>query len=203
MKKINLLGAASCAMLLSANAFADAGMSGDNPGDMMVRVRAVHLNWDNSSSITGLAAQNKTIPEVDLSYFFTKNIATELILTYPQKVNVNLGATPVGSLKALPPTLTVQYHFLPDNPSFRPYVGAGINYTNFSGYSLANNITGSSSSWGGALQAGFDIPLTSSMTFNVDIKKLYIKNDLSTPAGPLTTLKLDPLLVGVGLGWKF
>ena len=204
MNKFNLLGAASCAMLLSASAFADAGMSGDNPGDMMVRVRAVHLNWDNSSSVAGLAAQNKTIPEVDLSYFFTKNIATELILTYPQKVNVNLGATPIGSLKALPPTLTVQYHFLPDSPSFRPYVGAGINYTNFSSYSLSGGaITGSSSSWGGALQAGFDIPLTSSMTFNVDIKKLYINNDLRTAGGPLTSLKLNPLLLGVGLGWKF
>lgn len=197
MKQIKLLTAISCAILLASSAYA-------SEGDMLVRVRAVHLNWNNSSTIAGLAAQNKTIPEVDLSYFFTNNIAAELVLTYPQKVDVNLGATPIGSLKALPPTLTVQYHFMPDSASFRPYVGAGINYTNFSGYSLGGGtITGSSSSFGGALQAGFDVPLTSSMSLNVDIKKVYIKNDLKTAAGPLTTLKLDPLLIGVGLGWKF
>ncbi len=195
MKQIKLLTAISCAMLLASSAYA-------SEGDMLVRVRAVHLNWNNSSTIAGLAAQNKTIPEVDLSYFFTNNIAAELILTYPQKVTINPG---IGSVKALPPTLTVQYHFSPDSPSFRPYVGAGINYTNFSGYSLVGGtLTGSSSSWGGALQAGFDIPLTSSMSFNVDIKKVYMKTDVSAVGGAYVgTLKLDPLLIGVGLGWKF
>lgn len=205
MKNITGVGAAiTCAMLFASNVSVAANMPGDKAGDMMVRVRAVHLNWSNSSGVAGLAAQNKTIPEVDLSYFFTSHIATELILTYPQKVDVNLNGASIGSLKALPPTLTVQYHFLPDSQSFRPYVGAGINYTNFSSYSLAGGtINGSSSSWGGALQAGFDVPLTSNMTFNVDIKKVYIKNDLTTAAGPLTTLKLDPVLLGVGFGWKF
>lgn len=199
MKKITGVGAITCAMLLASNAYA--AMAGDHAGEIMVRARAVNINWHNSTSgaltTLGAAAANKTIPEVDLSYFFTSHIAAELILTYPQKVTINPG---LGSVKALPPILTVQYHFMPDSASFRPYVGAGLNYTRFSSYSLVNGLTGSSSSTGFAMQAGFDVPVTDTMTFNVDLKKTYIKTDISAGAG---TLKLDPVLIGVGLGWKF
>lgn len=202
MKRISGVGAIAC-MLFASNAFA--GMAADHGGEFMVRARAVHLGWNNSvnsPALAGVGAANKTIPEVDLSYFFTSHIAAELILTYPQKVTIDPN---VGSVKALPPILTVQYHFLPDSQSFRPYVGAGINYTRFSSYSLAGGaLTGSKDSTGLALQAGFDIPLTDTMTFNVDVKKAYIKTDISTAAGaPVGTLKLDPVLIGVGLGWKF
>ena len=205
MVKITGVGAIACAVLFASNAFA---ASGDMPGDMMVRVRAVELDFNNSSSpLAGITTNNKTIPEVDVSYFFTSHIATELILTYPQRVGVNLSGTDIGSVKALPPTLTAQYHFMPDSPSFRPYVGAGINYTHFSNVSLnagGTPLNVSRSSWGGALQAGFDVPLTGNMTFNLDVKKLYMKADVSTAGGTyLSTLKLNPVLIGAGLGWKF
>ncbi|XLM23340.1 OmpW family protein, partial [Chromobacterium piscinae] len=36
----------------------------------------------------------------------------------------------LGKVSVLPPTLTLQYHFMPE-ATFRPYVGAGINYTRF------------------------------------------------------------------------
>ncbi len=210
MKKITGVGAIACAMLFASNAsFAEGTMAADHAGEIMVRARAVQLNWQNSSNpVAGVAAQNKTIPEVDLSYFFTSNIAAELILTYPQKVNINLSGTPLGSVKALPPILTLQYHFAPDSQSFRPYVGAGINYTNFSSVSLAAGATPlnvKKSSTGLALQAGFDVPITENLTFNLDLKKAYIKTDVSaaTSGAYVTTLNVDPYLVGVGLGWKF
>lgn len=204
MKKITGVGAIACAALLASNVYA--AMPADHAGEIMVRARAVNINWNNSTNtaaLAGVGAANKTIPEVDLSYFFTSHIAAELILTYPQKVTINPN---VGSVKALPPVLTVQYHFMPDSPSFRPYIGAGLNYTIFSSYSLANGtLNGSNNSTGLALQAGFDVPISDTMTFNVDVKKTYIKTDI-TAAGTgayAGTLKLDPVLVGVGLGWKF
>ena len=200
MKSFTAIGTLTVTLLLASSAYAA-------PGDMLVRVRAVNIDWSSSSSpVAGVAASNKTIPEADLTYFFTNNIATELILTYPQSVNINLNGAALGSVKALPPILTVQYHFMPDSTSFRPYVGAGLNYTNFSSVNLNAGSTPLSinkSSTGGALQAGFDIPISGDMSFNFDIKKTYIKTDVSTPAGYLTTLKLDPLLVSLGLGWKF
>ena len=52
----------------------------------MVRVHALNLDSANKDS-TGLdlTVNNKVFPEVDISYFFTSNIAAELVLTYPQK----------------------------------------------------------------------------------------------------------------------
>jgi len=207
MKKVTGFVSIACAMLLALapNAFAA-------PGDTLLRIRAANIDFNSSSSAGALSANaisasNKIIPEVDASYFFTNNIAAELVLTYPQTVGINLHGASIGSVKALPPTLTVQYHFMPDSASFRPYVGAGINYTYFSNVSLnagGTPLKVSRSSTGGALQAGFDIPFGTNMLFNVDVKKIYMKTDVSTAGGTyLSTLKLDPVLISVGLGWKF
>jgi outer membrane protein len=74
----------------------------ENP--WMVRVRAVDLLFQNGQSQTvqdlNVKAKNQWIPEFDVSYFFTKNIAAELVLTWPQQVNVTAGAgnTNVGKI---------------------------------------------------------------------------------------------------------
>jgi outer membrane protein len=95
-----------------------------------------------------------------------------------------------------------QYHFYPGS-SFNPYVGAGLNYTLFSSVNIPG-LDVSRSSTGGALQIGFDFPLNKNMSVNVDLKKIYMKTDVKTTAGAsVATLKIDPVLFGVGLGWKF
>jgi hypothetical protein len=72
----------------------------------------------------------------------------------------------------LPPTLTLQYHFSPESASFRPYVGAGVNYTRFYDINLlAGAATVDKSSWGGALQLGADIPLNKTFFLNIDSEK--------------------------------
>lgn len=186
---------------LSLNAMAQ-----ENP--WMVRVRATHLNWDNSQ--VGLAqevdinAKNKTIPEVDISYFFTKNIAAELVLTYPQKVNIDSSIGRLGSVKALPPTLLAQYHFTNFGP-IKPYVGAGINYTRFSS---RNNLLGGlasveSASFGPAAQAGVDYMLTKNWGLNLDVKYIKIKTDVNLTSAPVGSLELDPVVTSVGVTYKF
>src|SRR5438128_611598 len=73
-------------------------------GPWLVRVRAVNLDSANKDS-TGLnlSINNKVIPEVDFSYFFTPQLAAELVLTYPQKQTIRSGGADIGSLKHLPP----------------------------------------------------------------------------------------------------
>jgi outer membrane protein len=199
MKK-QIIAAAALCTLMSGAAFAQQAKE----GPWMVRVRAVHLDSANDGSTTpnlNLSINNKTIPEVDVSYFFSKNLALELVLTVPQKHRLSSFGNQIGTLKHLPPTLLAQYHF--DANGFKPYVGAGINYTHFSGV----NIPGADidrNSWGAALQAGVDIPISGNMYLNLDLKKVYIQTDVSTATGTkLGTFKVDPLLVGVGLGWRF
>jgi outer membrane protein len=169
----------------------------------MVRARAVHLDMANKDSTgLGLSADNKTIPEVDVSYFFTPNIATELILTVPQKQTVSSNGSSIGTFKHLPPTLLLQYHFTGLN-GYKPYVGAGINYTDISKVSLPTGVTLDSHSWGGALQVGVDIPLDKHWSINFDVKKVYIKTDVYSTGTSIGTLKLDPMLVGAGVGYRF
>ena len=169
----------------------------------MVRARAVHLDMANKDSTgLGLSVDNKTIPEVDVGYFFTPNIATELILTVPQKQTVSSNGSSIGTFKHLPPTLLLQYHFTGLN-GYKPYVGAGINYTDISKVSLPTGVTLDSHSWGGALQVGVDIPLDKHWSINFDVKKVYIKTDVYSTGTSIGTLKLDPMLVGAGVGYRF
>lgn len=198
MKK-NLLAVAVLCAMTSGAAFAQQAES-----PWLVRVRAVHLDSANKDSTgLGLSVNNKTIPEVDISYFFNKNVAAELILTVPQKHDLSssvLGGR-IGSLKHLPPSLLLQYHF--DAPGFKPYVGAGVNYTRFSNVNLPAGVDIDRNSWGGALQVGVDVPLSKNLYLNFDVKKVYIKTDVFAGGAKAGTFKVDPVLVGVGLGWRF
>lgn len=190
--------ALAAATLVTGNAFAQA-----KEGPWMVRVRAVNLDSANTDSTgLGLSINNKTIPELDISYFFSKNVAVELILTVPQKHTVtSTVAGELGTLKHLPPTLLAQYHF--EAPGFKPYVGAGINFTRFSDVNLKLGADVDRNSFGAALQVGVDIPLSSNLYLNFDIKKVYIGTDVSVGGVNKGSFKVDPLLVGVGLGWRF
>lgn len=197
MKK-SLVAAAALIALLCGGAYAQA-----SEGPWLVRVRAVDLQSTNGDN-TGLnlSVNDKVIPEVDISYFFTRNIAAELVLTVPQKHTLRSGSSDIGTLKHLPPTLLLQYHF--DAPGYKPYVGAGLNYTRFSSVNLT--VAGADierKSVGGALQVGVDIPLSKSLSLNLDLKKVYIDTDVSINGVKQGTFKIDPLLVGVGLGWRF
>ena len=202
MKKTLLAAAALCA-LTSGAAMAQSQYPQD--GKWQVRARAVHLDSANKDS-TGLdlSVNDKWIPEIDISYFFTPNFAAELILTYPQKHTLRSGGARIGSLKHLPPTLTAQYHFT-NFGSFKPYVGAGINYTRFSGVKDTAGIDWDvkRNSWGGALQVGFDYALDKNWSLNFDVKKVYIDTDVSVGGTSFGKFKVDPVLVGVGVGYRF
>lgn len=201
-------------MVMAAGAASTAAQADE--GSWLVRARAVRLHMaDQSEAIPSLGvpsdaiqANDKTIPEIDITYFFTKNIAAELILTVPQKQDVTLSGAKIGTFKHLPPTLTAQYHFLPDG-QFRPYVGAGINYTRIS--SVALNVPGvgdldlESSSIGGAIQVGMDVKVADNLFVNVDVKKVWISSDvmLKSTGAKVSSVTLDPIAIGVGIGYRF
>lgn len=199
MKK-QVIAAAVLGLAMATPAFAQATAQ----GPWQVRVRALHLDSANKDSTgLGLSINDKSMPEIDISYFFTPNIAAELVLTIPQKHDLRAGGVQIGTLRHLPPTLTAQYHFAP-NGAIRPYVGAGINYTRFSSVHLPAGVGIDRNSFGGALQLGVDIPLPyKNLILNFDVKKVYIKTDVSAGGAKIGSFKVDPVLFGVGLGWRF
>jgi len=213
MTKKNIL----CAMLFGA--CAGLGSSGSAlaaaDGPWLARLRALHIDpVDDSSPIAALGVPRDDIhvskewtPEIDLSYFLTPNIALELIAaTAKHDVKISSLGLDIGSFRHIPPTLTLQYHFLPDGV-FRPYVGAGVNYTRIASDHLAvpgvGRLDVDKNSWGGALQVGADIKVADNLYLNIDVKKVYIKTDVSLGGTKLTTVKVDPILIGVGLGMRF
>ena len=201
----------------------------DNP--WMVRGRVIGVLPDESADLTvGGAALPGTVdisdsyvPELDITYFFTDNIAAELILgVTPHDVkatNVTVGTVltdatiDLGDVWLLPPTLTLQYHFNTDS-AFKPYVGAGVNATFFFNADegdVANNID-YDPSYGFALQAGADYDLDGQpggWALNVDVKKIWINPDVTvdfTDALGATVnadVDINPLVVGLGLAYKF
>ena len=121
----------------------------------------------------------------------------------------NVNATAAGGINAgsawlLPPTLTLQYHFN-QMQQVKPYVGAGVNYTHFfneDGGALHD--VKYEDSFGGALQAGVDVPLGTNTYANLDVKKVFISTTAKfAPSGVKANVDLDPWLIGVGVGYKF
>jgi len=196
-------------------------------GDILVRLRGIGvIPTDESDGIqsdlttSGLEAQPTGVPELDFTYMVTNNIGLELILaTSPHDLDftgVQSGIGKGGSVWLLPPTLLVQYHFMADR-SIRPYLGAGVNLTIAYGedasQSLVNALGGptnikADNSVGWAVQAGVDIDLDDRWFFNLDIKYVAISVDaaITTPATSTTrttTLDINPIIVGAGIGYRF
>ncbi|BDU70169.1 outer membrane protein [Geothrix oryzae] len=208
MKSFVLPVALAAGLLSSAPLQAQEGPRQESP--WMVRLRAVSLQpADKSDAAAGLPADaihvsSKTIPEVDISYFFTKNLAAELVLTVPQKHDVTLGGAKIGTFKELPPTLTAQWHFLPGQ-TVDPYVGLGLNLTLISDVKLADGALDlDKTSVGPAAQVGVDFKVARQCFINVDVKYAQIRSDVKTAAGAkVTGVKVDPFLFGVGVGYRF
>jgi outer membrane protein len=214
-----LLGAMALGLAASAQGLLDmnAPLIGKEAGAFMIRARAIGVIPENNSSRISVIgghvdATAQAAPEFDFSYFLTDNIALELIAaTTRHDVKAKgtaVGDIDVGSVWALPPTLTLQYHFLPHS-RFSPYVGAGVNVTFWYGASPANPpVTHFSvgTGIGPAIQAGIDYNISGHWFANVDVKQIFLNTNAHVDALG-TTVKahtaLDPLVVGMGIGYRF
>lgn len=238
-KSLLMLALATCFTPMLAQAEA---------GDWVVRLRATHVAPDEKSDLGAqtdatygagvanvlygsanakLETDGNTIPEVDISYYFTKNIAAELILALGTRHDVNVSGSggalsthELGRVNLLPPTLTLQWHFNPDQ-MFDPYVGAGLTYVRALDRGLTAQLGAlgnapiqvDRNAWGPAIQAGFDINLENKWLLNVDVKKIWFDMDVQLdtlgaaglPAGyrKIDSLDVDPWVVSVGFGKKF
>jgi outer membrane protein len=215
----SLLTATAFGLAASAQSSADPGqaLAGKQANSFMIRARAISVTpLDASSDISAIGGHvNTTVqfaPEVDFSYFLTDNIAFELIAATTRH-NVSgegtaFGKVDVGSVWALPPTLTAQYHFMPHS-AFSPYVGVGVNATFFYNARPAKPVVTHVSfedNVGVALQVGCDYNFSGHWFANVDVKQIFLNTTAHarTVLGPVTAnTALDPLVIGVGIGYRF
>jgi len=170
-----------------------------------------------SSPSSGLSISDQAIPELDITYFFTPNVAAELILGVSRHHISGDGALNglnIGKASLLPPTLTLQYHFT-DFGAFKPYIGAGINYTLFLNQTAANTPFAGltvtdlhiNNQVGPAVQFGFDYMLDRHWGINIDAKKLWLRPEYSATVNgviPVTgRANIDPWFVSGGITYKF
>jgi outer membrane protein len=182
-----------------------------------VRARLISIIPNESASIEAIGGDvsisTAYVPELDFTYFFTENWAAELILGTAnhdvEAINTAAGNIDLGDVWLLPPTLTFQYHYPIGN--FKPYLGAGINYTIFYGADegpVADDVE-YDNSFGLAFQAGFDYALNDKWFLNVDVKQIFIQTDATVNATSAlgatvgADVDINPLVLGIGIGMKF
>jgi len=148
------------------------------------------------------------------SYFISSRFAVELLLALPYSHDIDVktpeGSLRIGETKQLPPTLSAQYHFALNGP-FQPYLGVGLNLTRFFSEELTDEAKALlevdslslASSTGLAWQAGLDWDITDRLLVNLDVRLIDIDTDASVDGIRLGTVAIDPLVIGLNVGWKF
>lgn len=218
LKRIGVAAIAGVMALLPAVALAKSA------GDIVVRIRGLAVIPDEGGTDDGgtlLVGGDTNLdidltPEVDFTYFFTDNIAAELILAttihQASLVASTIGNIDLGSVRLLPPTLNLQYHFVP-KADFSPYVGVGINYTIFydesggqgNGQGVIVNSIDYDNSFGYGFQVGMDWKIDDKWHLNIDLKKIFLDTKINVNSGAIVVkdADIDPWIFGLGVGYRF
>ena len=151
----------------------------------------------------------RALPDLDVSYFLSDHFAVAGqigVVSTPSSIRGSLiGNLPIGSTWSLSMTGAVQFHFLPGN-AFNPYLGAGAAYTHPIAYEPAKPFITKMKAdpqLGPMLQAGFDYHLVGNWYANMEIKKIFLPPQVSRIGAGSTTVRLDMLIVGAGIGYRF
>lgn len=179
---------------------AASGAAASQPGEFDVAAGALRVAPRVDSPTLPITVSTETTAVLNLGYSITDQVRVATALALPRHELFLAGAS-AGKVSLAPFNLTVQYRFLP-GARFRPYLGIGGNYTVF--FNQGGSLSGFEhfkSKLGGVLQAGFDYELGKRYFVNVDVKKFYIRTDVTPKGGAtLETLRLDPLVTSASFG---
>lgn len=202
MKKTALALAVAAALCTAIPATALA-----EKGDWLVRVGGSSVQPKDDNLVLGpgvvLQVDDDDRFTFDVTYMFRDNWGIELLASdiWNHGFTVS-GTTIAGEVEHLPPTLSLQYHFLPDS-WIRPYVGAGLNYTIFSNETSNAGSLNLRGSFGPAVGAGVDVTLWNDFFLNAAVRWIDIDSDASLNGADIGTIEIDPIIYGVHLGYRF
>ncbi len=195
MKKLTV-AALAVTTLLSGSAFAH------EAGEFFMRagsatVRPTEGAGGTLGSLGGFSVTNNTQLGLTFTYMATDNIGVELLAATPFRHKIGTRATgDIATVHHLPPTLMAQWYFGDASSKFRPYVGAGINYTTFfdNGFNDHGKEAGLSDlslkdSWGAAGQVGVDYLINRDWL----VKEVAIKWSAAPDMTPQTVLYRRPV----------
>ncbi|MCL1139033.1 outer membrane protein OmpW [Shewanella pneumatophori] len=187
-------------------------------GDIIVRAGAVVVAPNESSPVVAEIAEfgvnDNTQLGLNFGYMITDNIGIELLAATPFTHDVSLGSLgKIAETKHLPPTLVAQYYFGDANSKLRPYIGAGVNFTNFfdneftqEAKELGLSELSMSNSWGVAAQVGLDYKINDSWLVNASVWYAKISTDVKFNLGDApqnVETDIDPWVYMVSVGYTF
>jgi outer membrane protein W len=201
---------------------------GQPKGDWIFRLGVSQVNPIESPGLENplgngvdLTADSDVSASATIAYMWTDHIGTELLLAWPFKHGVDAkfpggGKQRIGYVELLPPTLNLQWYFLPGH-WFNPYIGAGVNWTIFTNSELNKGALGLPSnakletgdSFGGDAQIGVDVEVAKHWFVNADIRYLGLTTDLDVrnadTAGntaKLGKMDINPMVYTVAAGYR-
>ncbi|EOW7549918.1 outer membrane protein OmpW, partial [Escherichia coli] len=165
-------------------------------------------------SLGGFSVTNNTQLGLTFTYMATDNIGVELLAATPFRHKIGTRATgDIATVHHLPPTLMAQWYFGDASSKFRPYVGAGINYTTFfdNGFNDHGKEAGLSDlslkdSWGAAGQVGVDYLINRDWLVNMSVWYMDIDTTAKYKSGVTTvkdSVRLDPWVFMFSAGYRF
>lgn len=199
--------------LLSAGLSGAPAVQAHEAGDILLKVGVSHVKPKSSNGkvqdgAVKLDIGSNTRPTFSLTYMATRNIGIELLGGFPFQHNVDGsgGLGRIAQTKHLPPTLSLQWHFLPSG-KIQPYAGIGVNYTHFFDTKTRGPLSGSklklSDSWGLAAQIGVDVPLNKKWFMNADLRYIDIESTVRLDGKRIGKTKIDPWVATLAVGYRF
>ena len=202
-------------------------MAGSDDGNFMVRALGTVVDPDSEATVSAGGAvipgadadvSTEVIPALTLTYFLNKNFAVELFCCFAKHEIDGKGTIAalgeIADAWIFPPALTLQYHFA-NMGSFKPYVGAGVQYIDFFDTGTGTNVIGATKvdiddAWGFTLQAGVDVSLGNGWSLNADVKKTWLDTTVTwrnaAAVGGVNVVgdaDVDPWIFSAGLGYRF
>ena len=176
-------------------------------GDMMLRFGWANVSpKSNNHAIVSVDSANSLA--INFSYMLTSNVAVEVLAAYPFEHDIRLkgGGGVVGSAEHLPPTVSVQWHFMPQE-MFKPYVGLGLNYTAFFSEKTSGALDGArlglDSSFGLAAEVGADFMISENWFLNVSARYIDIESKARLNGDGIGDVNIDPYVYSVTAGFTF
>lgn len=182
-----------------------AGVGGVEPKsnnlDLSDEVDSVKVNVDSAMSMT-----------LTGTYMFTPNWAIDILAAYPFNHDINLEVNGVSAKIAetdhLPPTVSIQYHFMPSG-EIQPYAGLGVNFTTFFSTDTVSELSSEGigldldNSFGLAAQLGVDWLLGDRWLINADLRWINIETDATLGGEDVGTVEIDPWVYSINVGYRF
>lgn len=220
--KNQLLKGALAAILGTTTALAAVPALAYQAGDMVLRAGLAGVLPTGDGTVTSLGSDATVEADdgyslgITATWMATNNIGVGVLAAWPFKHDIDgtggaLAGADIGETKHLPPTVTLQYHF-DTGSKLHPYVGAGVNYTNFfsekEGAALSGLNLSLDDSWGVAGELGVDYELQNDWLVSGQLWYIDIDTDATiTGAGGAPdgtyNVEIDPWVFMLSVGKKF